>query len=210
MEQLPSTVIATTTPRPIHMIKDGPDTYLVDVESGEILNQQQPLQPVRKRDLRRCNDVGVTTPWPALARDAEELTAALEPFDWWQDKLHVDTRKVLGLLDAGLNDRAVRTFHQLAKGLAGRNVWFGSIEELRSSLQTSKRALERALADLEKFGLIARKHQGRHWPLRITLHPWYAWRGDLTLREPTLQAWTFRSAKSGGQHSLQPTDHGTE
>lgn len=200
MEQLPNVSPELVEAKTVAVVPCGLGLrFFVDVESGEILNPTEEMQRTPpKRDLRKAVYVGTETPWPALARNEEELGRAVEPFDWWMDQLLVSASKILKLLDQGLSGTAVRVFHHLAHAISGRNVWFGSVAELTESLDISQRTLERALTELEQWRLIERKQQGRYWPLKISLHPWYVWRGDLQIREQVLGAWVLRTATFGG------------
>ncbi|MGP0173701.1 hypothetical protein ACSVIJ_17705 [Pseudomonas sp. NCHU5208] len=208
MEQLPSAALSDVETKTVAVLSyELGHRFYVDIESGEILNltdqmQEAPLA-LTKRDLRSAPDVGLDTPWVNHARNDEELWRAVQTFDWWIDRLVYDADKILSLLDTGLSDKAVRVFKYLACGLSARNIWFGSIAELSEALGTPQRNAERALADLERHRLIERKHQGRYWPMKISLHPWYAWKGDLQARDQTLQQWVLRTAKNGGRSSLQ-------
>lgn len=208
MEQLPSAALSDIETKTVAVVSCGLGHRLyVDIASGEILNptdqtQDAPLA-LTKRDLRRAPDVGLDTPWVNDARNDEELWRAVQTFDWWIDLLVYEADKILSLLDTGLSDKAVRVFKHLACGLSARNIWFGSITELPEALDTPQRNVERALADLERHRLIERKHQGRYWPMKISLHPWYAWKGDLLARDRALQQWVLRTAKNGGRSWLQ-------
>jgi DNA-binding transcriptional ArsR family regulator len=181
--------------------------FFVDPITGEILNQPtQHQRHLKRRDLRRFGYVGKDTPWPSLARNAEELLAATEAFDWYADQLTVSSRKILDLLHAGVSENAVRLFDHLARHIAGRNIWFGHIRDVSDSLGMAQRSTERAVQELEQHGLIRRKPQGRFWPTRIDLHPWYAWKGDYMPREAALQQWASKPAKSGGKEALEASE----
>ncbi|EQM74119.1 hypothetical protein [Stutzerimonas stutzeri] len=197
LQNLPSERVEAKT---VAIVPCGLDLrFFVDVETGEILNPTEQMQKKRpKRDLRKSAYVGVTTPWPASARDEDELCRAVEPFDWWKDQLMVSANNMLQLLNVGLSEKAVRIFHHLALAISGRNVWFGSVVRLTESLGIPQRTVERALTELEQWQLIERKHQGRHWPLKVYLHPWYAWRGDTLIRKQALKKWALKHAKFGG------------
>jgi DNA-binding transcriptional ArsR family regulator len=208
MEQLPSTATADIETKTVDVVPCGLGLrFCVDVASGEILNPTEQMlekpAALTKRDLTDAPYVGLDTPWVNDARDDEELWRAVQTFDWWIDRLVYDADKILSLLDTGLSDKAVRVFKHLACGLSARNIWFGSIAELSEALGTPQRNVERALADLERHRLIERKHQGRYWPMKISLHPWYAWKGDLQARDQALQQWVLRTAKNGGRSWLQ-------
>lgn len=200
MEQLPSLPTELVEAKTVAVVPCGLGIrFFVDVETGEILNPTEQVQRrLPKRDLRKSAYVGITTPWPASARDEDELCRAVESFDWWKDQLMVNANNILQLLNVGLSDKAVRVFHHLALAISGRNVWFGSVAGLTESLGIPQRTVERALTELEQWQLIERKHQGRHWPLKIRLHPWYAWRGDRLIRGQALKEWASRHAKFGG------------
>lgn len=200
MEQLPSLPTELGEAKTVAVVPCGLGRrFFVDVETGEILNPTEQMQRrLPKRDLRKAAYVGITTPWPTSARNEDELWRAVEAFDWWMDQLMVSADDMLQLLNVGLSDKAVRVFHHLARAISGRNVWFGSVAGLAKSLGTPQRTVERALTELEQWKLIERQHQGRHWPLKICLHPWYAWRGDRKIRGQALREWVIRNAKFGG------------
>ena len=203
MEQLPRITPADVETKTVVVVPCGLGLrFYVDVASGEILNpiEQMLEKPaaLTKRDLRGAPYVGLDTPWPNDARNEEELWRTVQTFDWWADRLVYDADNILDLLDVGLSDKAVRLFKHLARALAARNIWYGSVAELSEALDTPLRSIERALSDLERHRLIERKYQGRYWPMKISLHPWYAWRGDLQARSHALQQWVLRTAKAGG------------
>lgn len=200
MEQLPSLPTELAEAKTVAAVPCGLGLrFFVDVETGEILNPTEQMQRrLPKRDLRKFAYVGIKTPWPASARDEDELWRAVEPFDWWMNQLMVSANDILQLLDVGLSDKAVRVFHYLARAISGRNVWFGSVAGLAESLGIPQRTVERALTELEQSQLIERKRQGRHWPLKVCLHPWYAWRGDRQIRGQALREWVLRNATFGG------------
>lgn len=189
--------------RTVIVVEGLSQRFFVDPETGEILNPPKEQMPRQTHDLRQFGDVGTETPWPLLARNAEELQAATEAFDWYADRLSVSPRKILDLLHEGVTDNAVRLFDYLSQHVAGRNIWFGLIGNLSHALNMPQRTTERALQELQENRLIERKPQGRFWPSRIDLHPWYVWKGDYMLREQALQAWASRSAKFGGETSPQ-------
>lgn len=194
---------ALNSERTVVVVEGMGQRFFVDPGTGEILNPPQQHKQRQWRDLRQFGYIGKEPPWPLLARNAEELQAATEAFDWYPDRLSVSARKILDLLHTGVADNAVRLFDYMAQHVAGRNVWFGQIHDLSNGLDMPKRTTERALQTLQEHRLIERRSQGRLWPLRIDLHPWYVWKGDYMPREHTLQQWASRSAKFGGETSPQ-------
>lgn len=179
-------------------ITDSGHMYTADQSTGEIIHATRKLPP-RRIERKIEVYVGSDTKFPSQARDSEELHAAITPFDTWLDKQYFNPAKAIELLGAGASGIAVRTLGYLAQNLAGRNYWFGRIEDLTKALDTPQRTLERALKELESMGVVKRKTQGRYWPNRITVHPWYAWRGDLLWRDTAYSEWLeTRSAEFGG------------
>jgi len=144
--------------------------------------------------------VGVDTRWPSEARNAEELQAATAPYDWWSDKQYVSGAKFLDLLDNQVSPNAVRLLRHLAMNLAGRNHWFGKMADLERAIGLPTRTLERALQELSSINVVRRRNNGRAWPTRLSVHPWYAWKGDLLGRDDAYAEWLdIRPAIVGGQ-----------
>jgi len=171
-------------------VEDRFGRFLVDTETGEVILADRKLpEPKQIQQYRVEAYVGIDTAWPAKARDAAELTAALSPFDHWLDALHIDEGKILGLLDQGVSADALRILKYLAERLSGRNYWFGRMNEIDPALNMPTRSRERAVAELVKCSLIEVGATSKHWPTRVSVHPWYAFRGDLQAREQCLAAW---------------------
>lgn len=191
-----------TAGRPAIAVTDGKHTYFADPNTGQIIHSTRKLP--RYRVVRRIDVyVGLDTKFPAQARDNEELGEALAPFDTWLDNKYFSATKAIELLAAGASGTAVCTLSHLAQNLSGRNYWFGRIEDLAKALDTPQRSVERALKDLESMNIVKRKTQGRQWPTRIAVHPWYAWRGDLQGRDIAYSDWLGISpADFGGQNGL--------
>jgi DNA-binding transcriptional ArsR family regulator len=194
----PARIFRSTALRATVTITDSGHLYTADQTTGEILHATRKL-PLRRIERKIEVYVGSDTKFPSQARDSDELFAAIIPFDNWLDKQYFSPAKAIELLGAGASGAAVRTLDYLAQNLAGRNYWFGRIEDLTKALDTPKRTVERALKDLESMGVVKRKTQGRSWPTRITVHPWYAWRGDLLWRDSAYSEWlNLSSAEFGG------------
>ncbi|MFL1524277.1 hypothetical protein [Pseudomonas sp. O230] len=196
--QVTDTQIKPTGGRPTVAVTDKGHTYFADLNTGQIIHATRKLP--RFRVERRVNAyVGLDTKFPAQARDGEELTEALAPFDTWIDNKYFSSTKAIELLGSGASANAVCTLAHLGQNLSGRNYWFGRIEDLANALGTPLRSVERALMDLESMNVVKRKTQGRQWPTRITVHPWYAWRGDLQGRDIAYTDWLeIRPADFGG------------
>jgi DNA-binding transcriptional ArsR family regulator len=179
--------------RSVKIIQGSGCLFVVASDTGEILADVMlpgvECKRLKKQYPHRSGYVGKDTTWPSEARDADELVEATKAYDWWPDSLSIRYDSILDLLDSGIGSKAVQTFRFLAQHLTGRNHWFGTLAELAEGLNMQRRTLERALEELELQRLISRKAQGKHWPLRISLHPWYAWKGDFSGRDHALQQW---------------------
>lgn len=184
--------------RPCEVIQDKGENYFVDVATGEIIHATRKLP--RRRSVRAIEVyVGVDTRWPSEARDAEELAKATTPFDWWSDQHYVSRGKFLDLLDHQTSSNAVRVLRYIAENLSGRNHWFGTISDLETGLEMPKRTLERALQELTTMNTLKRKANGKTWPIRFSVHPWLAWKGDLLGRDAAYSEWVgLRPAEFGG------------
>ena len=184
--------------RPCEVVQDRGERYFVDVATGEIIHATRKLP--KRRSVRAIEVyVGVDTRWPSEARDAEELATATTPFDWWPDLHYVSRGKFLDLLDHQASSNAVRVLRYIAENLAGRNHWFGTISDLETALAMPKRTLERALQELTTMNALKRKTNGKAWPARFSVHPWYAWKGDLQGRDAAYSEWVgLRPAEFGG------------
>lgn len=168
--------------------------YTVDYMTGEILASSEPLPKTPPRPVHISKTVGIDTPWPCMARDDDELKEAVQPFDHWLDRLYIEDGHLLGLLRVGISGSAIRLLQHLSEQLSGHNYWFGKLKDLSGQLGLPERTVRAALEELDGAGLIERTPQGKSWPTRIRIHPWYAWRGDLANREPALRAWVKRRA----------------
>ena len=94
----------------------------------------------------------------------------------------VEADKLLDLLETGvITAGAVKLFRQILLGLAGRNIWFGKLADIGT---------KREIGDLSRAGLIRVTRQGKTLPTKVTVHPWYGWRGDLTSRQSYIGDWT--------------------
>lgn len=193
-----STDITSVGGRPCAVVQDRGESYFVDAATGEILHATRKLP--RRRVVRVVHvDVGVDTRWPSEARNAEELLEAATPFDSWEDKHYVSRGKFLDLLDHNASPSAVRVLRYIAEKLAGRNYWYGTVGDLEDALAIPKRSLERALQELTAMNALKRKSNGKAWPIRFSIHPWYAWKGDLLGRDAAYSEWIgFKPASFGG------------
>ncbi|GGJ88437.1 hypothetical protein [Pseudomonas matsuisoli] len=154
-----------------------PQELTFDTLTGELLAQRT----IPFRTHRVLHYVGTACRFPCDARTREELTETLSVHDQWRDNLIVESDRLLDLLDSGrVSGGAVAMFRRILLGLAGRNLWFGSI----SDVGTKREAYELVNADL-----ITVTKQGRTLPTKVRIHPWYGWRGDLMAREPLLRQW---------------------
>lgn len=178
-------------------ITDKGHMYFADQSTGEIIHATRKL-PRRRVERQVDLYVGKDTKFPSLARNSEELLEALTPFDTWLDKQYFSATKALELLGAGASGSAVHTLGYLSQNLTGRNYWFGRIQDIVKALDTPQRTVERALKDLESMNVVKRKTQGRTWPMRIAVHPWYAWRGDIQGRDEAYSEWLPKPAELGG------------
>ncbi|WP_285960560.1 hypothetical protein [Pseudomonas tohonis] len=185
--------------RPAVVVQDMGHSYFVDAATGEVIYASRTLPKHRK--VRRVDvEVGVGTRWPSEARDATELYEATSLFDLWQSEHYVNGGKLLDLLGHGVSSNAIRLLRHLADNITARNYWFGRISDLAQTLQMPTRSLERAMQELTSINAVKRKTQGRNWPTRISVHPWYAWRGDLMPRDPAYAEWVgLRPADFGAQ-----------
>jgi DNA-binding transcriptional ArsR family regulator len=201
-DQDTNTRLKPTAGRPSIAVTVGNHMYFVDPNTGLILHSTRKLP--RHRVVSKIEVyVGLDTKLPTQARDSEELSEALIPFDAWLNKKYFSAKKALDLLRTCATKNAVCTLSHLAQNLSGRNYWFGRIEDLAKALDTPQRSVERALKDLESMNIVKRKAQGRQWPTRITVHPWYAWRGDLQGRDAAYSDWLGISpAEFGGRTGL--------
>lgn len=192
-------VVVPIGARPTVAVQDKGHSYFVDTATGEIFHATRKLP--RHRTVRSIEVyVGVDTRWPSEARDAEELHQATAPYDWWSDKHYACRDKILDLLDKQTSSNAVRLLRHLTVNLAGRNYWFGTMADLEHALQMPTRTLERALQELSTINAIKRKTHGRTWPIRISVHPWFAWKGDLQGRDAAHAEWLrIRPANFGGE-----------
>ena len=75
---------------------------------------------------------------------------------------------------------AVKVFRQILLGLAGRNIWFGKLADIGT---------KREIGDLTRADLIRVIRQGKTMPTKVTVHPWYGWRGDRMSRQSYIGAW---------------------
>lgn len=184
--------------RPCAVVQDKGESYFVDAATGEIIHATRKLP--KRRSVRVVDvDVGVDTRWPSEARNAEELLEATTPFDWWIDQHYVSRGKFLDLLDHNASPSAVRVLRYIAENLAGRNYWYGTLGDLEDALEIPRRSLERALQELTAMNALKRKTNGKAWPNRFSVHPWYAWKGDLLGRDVAYSEWVgLKPASFGG------------
>lgn len=148
-----------------------------DTHTGEVLVS-------RKEFIKRhrvATDVGKQCRHPVDARTSEELAEILSVHDHWSDNLTVEPDKLLDLLEAGvISAGAIKLFRQILLGLAGRNIWFGKLADMGT---------KREIGDLTRADLIRVIRQGKTMPTKVTVHPWYGWRGDRMSRQSYIGAW---------------------
>ena len=148
-----------------------------DTQTGEVLASRKVI--INKHSI--TTDVGKQCRYPVDARNSEELAEILSVHDHWADNLTVEADKLLDLLETGeITAGAVRLFRQILLGLAGRNIWFGKLADIGT---------KREIGDLSRAGLIHVTRQGKTLPTKVTVHPWYGWRGDLTSRQSYIGDW---------------------
>lgn len=191
-------VITPVSARAAVAVVDRGETYFVDTSTGEIFHATRKLPRYPKvRSVDKY--VGQDTCWPSQARDQEELLEATKPFDYWPDEHYINKDKMLDLLDRAVSANAVRLLRYLAEHLSGRNHWFGRMNEIADALPMPTRTLERAMQELSDINVVRSKKQGRLWPLRVSVHPWFAWKGDLQGRDGVCAQWLgIRAAKFDG------------
>lgn len=148
-----------------------------DIQTGEVLLCRKAI--LKKHSI--TTDVGQQCRYPVDARNSEELAEVLSVHDQWTDSLIAEADKLLDLLETGvITAGAVKVFRQILLGLAGRNIWFGKLAEIGT---------KREVGDLSRAGLIRVIRQGKSFPTKVTVHPWYGWRGDLTSRQSYIDGW---------------------
>lgn len=148
-----------------------------DTQTGEVLASRKVI--INKHSI--TIDVGKQCRHPVDARNSEELAEILSVHDHWADNLTVEADKLLDLLETGeITAGAIKLFRQILLGLAGRNIWFGKLADIGT---------KREIGDLSRAGLIRVTRQGKTLPTKVTVHPWYGWRGDLTSRQSYIGDW---------------------
>lgn len=148
-----------------------------DTYTGEILVSQKEI--IKRHKV--TTDVGSQCRHPVDARTSEELTEILSVHDYWADNLTIEPEKLLDLLETGaISVGAIKLFRQILLGLAGRNIWFGKLADVGT---------KREIGDLTRAGLIRVIRQGKTMPTKVTVHPWYGWRGDRMSRQSYIGAW---------------------
>lgn len=148
-----------------------------DTQTGEVLLSRKVA--IKKHTI--TTDVGEQCRYPVDSRTFEELAEILSVHDRWADNLTIEADKLLDLLETGvITAGAIKLFRQILLGLAGRNIWFGRLADIGT---------KRDIGDLSRTGLICVIRQGRTLPTKVTVHPWYGWRGDLSSRQSYLGAW---------------------
>lgn len=148
-----------------------------DTQTGEVLASQKVT--IKKHTI--TTDVGTQCRFPIAARTSEELLEILSVHDQWVNNLTVEADKLLDLLETGeITAGAVKVFRQILLGLAGRNIWFGKLADIGT---------KREIGDLTRADLIRVTRQGKTLPTKVTVHPWYGWRGDLMSRQSYIGAW---------------------
>ena len=148
-----------------------------DTQTGEVLASQKVT--IKKHTI--TTDVGTQCRFPIAARTPEGLLEILSVHDQWVNNLTVEADKLLDLLEIGeITAGAVKVFRQILLGLAGRNIWFGKLADIGT---------KREIGDLSRAGLIRVTRQGKTLPTKVTVHPWYGWRGDLSSRQSYIGDW---------------------
>lgn len=148
-----------------------------DTHTGEVLLSRK---EIIKR-YRVTTDVGKQCRYPVDARTSEELAEILSVHDHWADNLTIEPDKLLDLLEAGaVSAGAIKLFRQILLGLAGRNIWFGKLADMGT---------KREIGDLTRADLIRVIRQGKTMPTKVTVHPWYGWRGDRMSRQSYIGSW---------------------
>lgn len=148
-----------------------------DTQTGEVLASRKVI--INKHSI--TIDVGKQCRHPVDGRNSEELAEILSVHDHWADNLTVEADKLLDLLETGeITAGAIKLFRQILLGLAGRNIWFGKLADIGT---------KREIGDLSRAGLIRVTRQGKTLPTKVTVHPWYGWRGDLTSRQSYIGDW---------------------
>ena len=150
---------------------------IFDTQTGEVLESQKVT--IKKHNI--TTDVGTQCRFPIAARTSEELLEILSVHDQWINNLTAEADKLLDLLGTGeITAGAVKVFRQILLGLAGRNIWFGKLADIGT---------KREIGDLTRADLIRVTRQGKTLPTKVTVHPWYGWRGDLMSRQSYIGAW---------------------
>lgn len=148
-----------------------------DTHTGEVLLSRKEI--IKRYEV--TTDVGKQCRCPVDARTSEELAEILSVHDHWADNLTIEPDKLLDLLEAGaVSAGAIKLFRQILLGLAGRNIWFGKLADMGT---------KREIGDLTRADLIRVIRQGKTMPTKVTVHPWYGWRGDRMSRQSYIGSW---------------------
>ncbi len=133
--------------------------------------------------------VGDETVYPKQAKNAQALRNAASVHDRYADSLTFYPDRLLDLLDAGVHTVAVRILRRLCESLTGRNVWFGSLTDVRVAMDVPERSFTRAVAELSAARLVVVRKLGQGKRTQVEVHPWYAFKGDRQLQQQYLSGW---------------------
>lgn len=178
------------TGQTVVVVRNEDGLFIVTSDTGEILEQQLTKTSPKPVYVNRIDKyVGIETRFTTQARDAQELLEAAGVFDPFITQQGTDYRNLLDLLPSSLKPTELLVFRYLCEHLTARNYWFGSMVELAEAFPAQSRSsLYQTLKALEG-SLIRRCNKGERGLLRITVHPWYSFRGASFYRASALAEW---------------------
>lgn len=162
----------------------------IDLDTGEILSKREITKKTKEHSVDRY--VGVETKFPSDAKTKEQLIEAVSVLDPFLDKkVKVNYSALLQSVTEGIltvKESSIIAF--MSENVTAWNYYIGRVCDLEHIISDPKN-LNRALKGLETKGLIKINHKGFFYKdsVVINISPFYAWKGDMSVRGSQVDKW---------------------
>ena len=162
----------------------------INIETGEIVSKKQ-ITKKDKKHLVECY-VGIETKFPCDCTTEDQLLEALNSLDnYLNESVKVNTSCILKMVTEGLitvKECSILTY--LCERVSGWNYYIGRMCDM-DHIVTNSKNLTTLVKGLEDKRLIKVTHKGCFYKdsVVIRVNPFYAWKGNVALRNFEIQSW---------------------
>ena len=166
---------------PLDYTKDKHGLILYNTETGEVIEHTLPTTPTHEM----THYVGIEVKYPIDCYTVDHLVESVGCLDYKHDwEVDIDDKAiVISLTDEHLTRLEGKLFSWLCEKLTVWHYYIGSIKELENS-GVDKRRIAQTLDSLHNKGYVTikRKDYPMRSDIKLTVHPYYAFKGASNLR----------------------------